>query len=230
MIGGVVITVVQSVGAQTSGAVVDPGGVKTVRDLVELGAQGMGGALGAAKVTLEVVDTPVRKVVRSLEVMLREHAALVYPNLPGELLRFEVFDDVQGSVTMCLHDVSLKTTLAALCESIGCVTAQRVDDHLTWVLAPVPRAGSRDLRPRPTPGRPNLERQVCIQANGAPFKEFLAPLLQIENLGLEVAASIASERVTIDYEGPLRGALDEVCEKAMCSWHVEGVIVDFKPR
>ena len=204
--------------------------VRTVRDLLALGEKGLGGQLGATKVTLEVVDTPVAEVLRSLEVMLRQSAALKYPNLPSDRLRFEVAPGVRGSVTMCLHNVSFKTTLAALCESVGCLTALRVDDQLTWVIAPIPAGGLRASPPRPRSARPDLDRQVRVQTSGTALGEFLSQLLQIEGLRLEVTTGIAASHVSIDYEGPLRGALDELCGKANCTWRVDGEVMHFEPR
>jgi hypothetical protein len=205
--------------------------VRTVRDLVALSEMGRGGALGASKVTLEVVDTPVVDVLRGLEVMLRQSAALKYPNLPGELLRFEVAPEVQGSVTMCLHNVSLKTTLAALCESVGCVTATRIDDHVTWVVAPMHEGGNGSVPPAlRRPLTTDLERQVGVNVTGALLSEFLPNLVGIEGLRTDVTPEVASRRVTIEYRGTLRGALDELCERANCAWRVEGAVVHFEAR
>lgn len=133
----------------------------------------------------------------------------------GQILRAEVTMDpnIEERVTIEIHDVTVRTAMTAVCESVDC----------TWSLEPgEPQVLSvRSV----TPGEPSagslLDKPIDISLRDAEVAELLRMVAKITQLHMQLGPAVEG-RVTLELQDvPVRDFLDQVCAQVGCRWQVD---------
>ncbi len=158
---------------------------------------------------------------RRISLDVKDQAPEVVFRLLGDSIDATV--DVQGAfprpITITLEDVTLRTTLDAICESVGCrwrvLEAMTEPGRPQLIVTPLPDAPRKEERVE-------LDTVVVLKFRDARASEVLFAIASIARLRLEVPPEIdTSILVTIEVlNQPLRLGLDAVCERLSCSWDV----------
>lgn len=121
---------------------------------------------------------------------------------------------VEGEVTIELREVSLATSLEAVCEMLECSFAfdpgppRRLIVGKGWVTT----------ARRKAPSFGDLDTPIDMELRDAPVRRILESFASIGGWGLD----LAEPKVTIDVRStPVREALDEVCRQAGCAWSLD---------
>lgn len=121
---------------------------------------------------------------------------------------------VSGTVTVTLSNVSVRTVLTAVCESVDSVW--RLEDGvLTVELAPEPAPAPEDGA-----GADPLEQPIDLDLRDADLRRVLEAFGQLAGLEVQVAPEV-NGTVTVEVnETPVREALDRLCKVNHCIWEV----------
>lgn len=152
----------------------------------------------ADRISLELEKASAREVFASLEQMI---------GLP-------VDSSCEGAVTIRLENVSVRTALTALTESLGCA----------WQV----EAGRIVVRDGGTPPpetkvrvnlAPNFAEPISLRLREARLIEVLQAATALLGVGLEVDDALQAGSLSIDVEAlPVEAALDRICALEGCAW------------
>ncbi len=178
---------------------------------------------------LLVLPLSAADLERRISVDLEDAAAADVLTSFGHVLELEVeiADGVDGKVSIRLDEVSVRTVMTAVCESLGCA----------WDLA----GTGDDRRLRFAPAEPALRVQakevaalsqsIDMSLVDAPAETILASFASILESKLETECEGAQELVSIELKAvELRFAIDLVCSKIGCVCVVEPGVVTVRGR
>lgn len=144
----------------------------------------------------------------------------------GQIMSIPVEIDpaIQQPVSIRVEQVTVRTALNAVCESVGC--DWRVEGGKLKVTA-LPKAAAEPATP------PSLEKPIDIKITDANLREVLATVAQILSYDLALDPAIKG-KITLSIENQgLRSVLDTICSQAACRWRViEGsrTVLEVKPK
>lgn len=124
----------------------------------------------------------------------------------------DVQPGVEGTVTIEIHNVTARTALTAVCESIGCRWSERGAGSL-WV-APATDGQAGEVVAS------GLDERIDMALYDADVREVLRSFASIFGTETEIAAEV-SGKVTIEVEGlAIRDVLDRLCKVQGCRWEL----------
>ncbi|HEX2644784.1 MAG TPA: hypothetical protein VHU81_17435 [Thermoanaerobaculia bacterium] len=144
----------------------------------------------------------------------------------GQIMSVPVDVDptLRQPVSIRLEQVTVRTALNAVCESVGC--DWRLEGGKLKVTAQ-PKAPAEPSSP------PSLEKPIDIKITDANLREVLATVAQILSYDLALDPAIQG-KITLSIENQgLRSVLDTICAQAACRWRViEGsrTVLEVKPK
>lgn len=138
--------------------------------------------------------------------------------------------ELDGSLSMELHDVRVATALTAACESVGCVW--RVEDGRLRILkdpaAPVRKpkpagagrtAGHSTARERATePSVRALDQTIDIELRDADLRQVLQSFGEASGAAVRVDDALQGSVTVQLHSVPIRQALDALCGIEGCEW------------
>jgi len=173
------------------------------------------------RITLDLKDAAVREVFR----------------LYAEILDVELDLDpsIDGSTSITFENVTVRTSLNAVCESVGCaweltdgdpgrlkVVRDDSQDGLLEI-----RGTEEDYRGRivanrgPGDARRYLESPVSLELQDADAATVLKLAAKIIGARLLLDRRLAGETITVDASGvPFSEVLDEICTELGCDWEL----------
>ncbi|MBI2840812.1 MAG: hypothetical protein HYX75_21040 [Acidobacteria bacterium] len=133
-------------------------------------------------------------------------------------------------MTILLKNVSVRTAMTAVGESIGC-TWRFSDGKLVFTAIPgatkgprAPRGGSGGpAQPSDTEARLEnlLSAPLTLDLNDAPIENTFQLMAEILGGTLEMDESLRGKMITIESTGhPTRDLLDRLCHMAECRWEL----------
>ena len=135
----------------------------------------------------------------------------------GDITGAEVVLDpaLQGEVTIRLSDVSVGTTITALCEMLGCKWDLEEGSPRRLVV----KAGTpEEARPAAEEPKGDLDTRVSLSLADAPAEEVLESFAEIGRWKFQ----FDKPKVTIELrDAPVSEALDEVCAQIGCVWSLD---------
>ncbi len=119
----------------------------------------------------------------------------------------------ERKLTLRIEKVRVRTALDAACDSLEC--RWRVDGGKLIVEAK-PRT-----QPKPVEKSVQLDEPIDLKVTKARASDILRTFGEILGVEVDIEDAIAGE-LTLDLEAtPVRAALDAVCKKLACRWHIE---------
>jgi len=189
---------------------------------------------GAAQVSKTVSVTEAGLEER-LDIVLKEADVEEVLASFGAILgqETEIDPEVQGEISIQLHNVRAATALTAVCESVGCLW--RLEDGRLKV----------DRDPKAPPGRSTapgraegpsaalLDQPIDMDLKDADLREALRAFGSIVGARVSISGTLEG-KVTIQLAStPVHTALDAVCRVQGCRWELleteEGPVLRFTP-
>lgn len=119
---------------------------------------------------------------------------------------------VKGKVTIRLENVRLRTTLDAVCDSIGC-RWDLLDGNLLRIQPTAP--------PKP-PLPAALDQPIDLKLTKADLREILKTAGEILSAQVVIDPGLPTTAVTLELDNtPVRKALDDVCRIGNCVWSLD---------
>lgn len=179
-----------------------------------------------APITQSGLDERIDIVLREADV--REVLASFGHILSGET---EIDPEIQGEVTIELHQVRAATALTAVCESAGCLW--RIEDGRLKVGRDPAAPTDRETAPGRAdgPSAALLDEPVDLELKDADLRQTLRAFGSIVGVPVTLAEALAG-KVTVQLENtPVRAALDSICRAEGCRWELaetaEGPVLRF---
>lgn len=179
-----------------------------------------------APITQSGLDERIDIVLREADV--REVLASFGHILSGET---EIDPEIQGEVTIELHQVRAATALTALCESAGCLW--RIEDGRLKVGRDPAAPTGRETAPGRAdgPSAALLDEPVDLELKDADLSQTLRAFGSIVGVRVTLAEALEG-KVTVQLENtPVRAALDAICRMEGCRWELveaaEGPVLRF---
>jgi len=144
----------------------------------------------------------------------------------GQMSGLNVLVDpkLSGTVTIRLENVRLRTTLDAVCDSIGC-RWEVSGDHLRI----------QPTAPPKTPPPAALDQPIDLKVTKADLREILNTAGEILSAQVVIDPALTTTAITLELNNtPVRKALDEVCRIGNCAWSLNDEdgkkVLRFSPR
>lgn len=180
-----------------------------------------------ARVSLELREADAGDVFRTLETVLFEPASGA---VAGPEVHIRVETPIDRKLTICLRDVTVRTVLAAIRESLHCTASWEPDgDGYLLVIRP-DQAVAVDERPEEEAG--SLDQPIDLKLDGAKLSAVVRTVGAITDRKVVVDEQLGERLVTISVHAtPLRKVLDLLCKQADCRWHETALgVLAFDPR
>ena len=180
------------------------------------------------RISLELHDAVPQKVFETFGKLL---ASPGKGSPPGPVVHVKVEPGIEGKVTICLRDVTVRTTLRAICESLECsLTWRRDGDNYLLVVSPDKSgaAGEAPAHERPA----SLDQPVDLNLQGAKLTSVLRTVGGITNRKVLIDEALDDRVVSLTVkETPVREVLDRLCSQAGCTWAETKLgVLTFSPR
>jgi hypothetical protein len=183
----------------------------------------------AGRLSIDVNAVAPADVFASFEEVLwatlRERA----PKIPRSAVRIVLDPSVRELVSVRLQNVTLRTAITAVCESIGCGWrfaggSGPVQVQVTVHSLEGESGATLDTKAKgKTPA--SLEEPVKVQLGSAEAATVFGVLARITGYEIVLAPELSTRKVELGLEAPLRDVLDAACAQIGCSWSVsEGVL------
>lgn len=166
---------------------------------------------------------------RRIDIDLEDASAPEFFRSMAEISELEVAEipELEGTISMELHDVRVATALAAACESVGCVW--RVEDGRLRILRdpeaavrkPKPGRPAGNSTPReraPGPSVPALEETIDIELRDADLRQVLQSFGEASGAAVRVDDALQGSVTVQLHSVPIRQALDALCGIEGCRW------------
>jgi type II secretory pathway component GspD/PulD (secretin) len=155
------------------------------------------------RLSLELEDADVREVLESFGTILEREV--------------DIASEIEGKVSIEVHNVRLETALDALCDTAGC--RWRMDAR-RLLFSPDPNYVPPRPIPAPQPSPAGLDERIDIDMKDADVRETLQSFGMIAGLPVEIEDGV-SGKVTVHLRDiPAREALDALCGIQGCVWEV----------
>lgn len=180
------------------------------------------------RISLELRDAVPQKVFETFGKLLASRAK---GSPGGPTVHVKVEPGIDGKLTICLRGVTVRTTLRAACESLGCsLTWRRDGDNYLLVVSPDKSAASREEAAREQPA--SLDQPVDLNLEGAKLTSVLRTVGGITNRKVLIDEALDDRVVSLSVKGtPVREVLDRLCSQAGCTWHETTLgVLTFSPR
>jgi len=196
----------------------------------------------ATRINVDVQDAPLTDVFGSFRTVLVEQFSRLSPQIAPANVHLVVADGLDAKVTICLRNVSLRTALTAVCESVGCrVRTETSDAPLSFTMTVLPfdegaPGGSTATFVSPAPpesaptGPASLDETIQLRLKDAEAGAVLGVLSRVTELEVTSPSELATRLVTLDREAPLREILDVICDQIGCRWSLDGQRLVFTIR
>jgi len=168
------------------------------------------------RVSLELRDADVQDVFRTLTPLLTAPIP-DHPEAPA--VEVKISDGVTGTLTICLRDVTLRTALTAICESLRCrvyfVNVAKLNRTLLLV-----KPGTEQPRPLATATGPrNLDEPLDLDLEEAALADVLRVVSHITGFEVDIPDPLRGCPVRMRNEATtIRKVLDVICSKCGCRW------------
>lgn len=180
------------------------------------------------RISLELRDAVPRKVFETFGKLL---ATPEKGSPPGPTVHVKVEPGIEGKLTICLRGVTVRTTLRAACESLGCSLTWRAEgDGYLLVVSPDKSAAAREETASDQPA--SLDQPVDLRLEGAKLTSVLRTVGGITNRKVLIDEALSDRVVSLTVKGtPVREVLDRLCSQAGCTWHETALgVLTFSPR
>lgn len=186
------------------------------------------------RVNIDVEDANPRELFKSFESVLLERLREANPALADDAARIAVAGGVGGTVTLALRNVSLRTAINVVCESIGCSwTFRGSSDPLRVLVSISPAstgAGPSTQSTASGRGPSGLEEPVQVQLEKAEAATVFAVLARITGYRVELSSELATRPIRLEMKASLREVLDAACGQVGCVWSADGDTLTISPR
>lgn len=135
----------------------------------------------------------------------------------------DIDPEIQRPLSIQVEDVSIRTALNAVCESVSC----------NWHLEGGKVLKFRALPKASSAKSPSLDEPVDIKVTDADLRNFMGTVAQLLNGNLDMDPALKG-KITLDIENQgLRAVLDAACAQAKCRWKLaEGTrpVLEVRPK
>ncbi|MCG6963978.1 MAG: hypothetical protein LJE95_11995 [Acidobacteria bacterium] len=180
------------------------------------------------RISLELRDAVPQKVFETFGKLL---ASPGKGSPAGPVVHVKVKPGIEGKLTICLRDVTVRTTLRAICESLECsLTWRRDGDDYLLVVSPAKDAAARKETNHEQPA--SLDQPVDLKLEGAKLTSVLRTVGGITNRKVLIDEALDDRVVSLTVkETPVREVLDRLCSQAGCTWAETKLgVLTFSPR
>jgi hypothetical protein len=180
------------------------------------------------RISLELRDAVPQKVFETFGKVLATPAE---GSAAGPAVRVQVEPGIDGKLTICLRDVTVRTTLRAVCESLGCSLSWQPDGHgYVLVVSPDTSAAASEERAHEKPA--SLDQLIDLNLEGAKLTSVLLTVGGVTNRKVLIDQALDGRIVSLSVKKtPVREVLDRLCRQAECEWHETALgVLAFTPR
>jgi hypothetical protein len=168
----------------------------------------------ADRISLDLVDAAPGEVFHSF----------------GELIGCgdEMAPEVTTPVTIRLRGVSVRTSLDAVCETVGCSWSilrfreageSGAPRHCRLQVRAATEGSTSAATPEPSGGTSPLDETISIRLSDAAFPDVLSSFGRMLKAEVTVDPSLAQAKVSAELPTTtVRAALDEICRRHGCRW------------
>ncbi len=183
----------------------------------------------AGRLSIDVHAAAPPDVFGSFEQVLWQTLHQHAPKVERSAVRIVVDGAVREPVSIRLQNVTLRTAITAVCESIGCgwrFEAKSAPQRVQVTVYPLegqgaatPDTGVQGKAPA------SLDEPIQAYLESADAATVFGVLARITGYQVVLAAELSARKVKLGLEAPLRDVLDAACAQIGCSWSVsEGVL------
>ena len=188
----------------------------------------------AGRVSIDLREAPPADLFRSLESVLYDTVHRHTPGIDRDAVRIVLDPGIREPVTVCLQNVTLRTAITAVCESIDCAWVFKGRSgplRIEITVRPLERVAARSAEAPPEGRRPaSLDEPIHAQFEKAEAGTLFGIVSRMSGYQVVVAPELTAKTVSIDLEAPLRNVFDAICMQVQCSWSVRDGVLIVRPR
>lgn len=143
----------------------------------------------------------------------------------------EIDPTIEKPLSLQIEQVTIRTALNAVCESVGC--QWRLEGGKLLKVTRLPDTAGAAEHPGGGKGAALLKEKIDIKVTAADARNLFASVAQIISGELSMDSNVRGT-INLDLEAqPLSGVLDSACAQVQCRWRViEGSrpVLEIKPR
>jgi hypothetical protein len=186
----------------------------------------------AGRLSIDVRSAAPADVFASFEEVLWETLHRRAPKVERSTVRIVVDAAVREPVSICLQNVTLRTAITAVCESIACTWRFEAKSEPLRVQVTVhPLEGEGAATPdTAVKGKApaSLDEPIQAQLESADAATVFGVLARITGYQVVLAPELSTRKLKLGLEAPLREVLDAACAQIDCSWSVTGGVLTIR--
>jgi len=188
----------------------------------------------AGRVSIDLRDASPADLFGSFESVLYDTVHRHVPGIERDAVRIVLDPGIREPVTVCLQNVTLRTAITAVCESIDCAwefKGRSGPFRIEITVRPLERAAARAAEAPAEGSRPaSLDEPIHAQFEKAEAGMLFGIVSRMSGYQVVVAPELTAKIVSIDLEAPLRNVFDAICKQVQCSWSVRDGVLTVRPR
>lgn len=168
-----------------------------------------------ARISLDLHEARAADVFQTLQTVVFAQGS---ETVSGPPVTLRVEQPIQRTLTICVRDVTVRTVLAAICESLRCEASWEPDgDGYLLVIRPEQATAEDDTEESEAV---TLDQPIDLELDAAKLGAVLRTLGAVSGRKFAVDEQLGERVVTVSvHSTPLHEVLDLLCAQAGCSWH-----------